>query len=315
MANVGAIILTAGEKTNGLDSLYIIEGKTVIDSLVEMLEKSGIAPITLVLGDQKEIIEKHFQNKNVRIVFNPYFEHDYMIESIKLGIRDLEGLCSRILIVRPDIPAFSEETLEKLIRNKEPFVRPVYEGRAGNPVLIGSEYFEPILSYEGGHGLLGLIEEKYIHPTDLSVDDPGVLLKSDNQDDFASIRQIKAKENNGEFPYRCLIDMKLRNGSSFFNAESALLLNLIDETHSIKSACDCMHISYSKAWTMIRLIENETGIQFVIKKIGGYKGGNSVLTEKGREFVNDYQSLLEKIQNNAEEMFEETFRKYMGLAR
>lgn len=311
MSKVGAILLTAGEKTKGLASLCVVEGKTVIECIIDTLKKYDVAPVTLVLGDQKAIIEKCIQNKDVRIVYSRQSEKKHMLDSIKLGIRDLRDLCGRILIIRSDIPAFSEETLKKLLRTDMPLVRPVYKGRTGNPVIIRSEYFDTVLDYEGEGGMKEAFDRAGVDFTDVPVDDIGILLKSDDQDDFVLIKEIKAIENNRGLPFNCVIDLKIRSISPFFNNESALLLEMIDNTHCIKTACDCIHMSYSKAWTMIRMIEQETGIRFVIKKIGGFKGGNTVLTDEGREFVKDYRNMIRKMQNNTEDMFQEVFSKYM----
>ena len=294
-------------KTDGLDAMYVAAGKIVLSRIIDVLENLGISPVCLVIGDQGEIIEKYFHDRNVRIAVNSGYEHDCMIESVKLGIRKIGNECRRVLIMRTDIPAFSADTVSRLLRSEEELVRPLYEGIPGSPVLIGSEYFDILLSYEGNEGMRGAFKEHGIGFSDIPVDDPGVIASSKDPDCFKQIEELISKEQNGRGPINVSLDINLGKNYTFFNNESALLFEMIDATHSIKTACECIHISYSKAWTMIRNIEKQTGIKFVIKKIGGFKGGTTVMTEEGREFIKNYREMMDELSKTTEEMFRNRF--------
>jgi molybdate transport system regulatory protein len=77
----------------------------------------------------------------------------------------------------------------------------------------------------------------------------------------------------------------------FFGPGRAELLQRIDETGSIRKAAADMGMSYKKAWAMVTALNQQVQRPFVLVKVGGEKGGGSVITEEARELVN-YHSLL-----------------------
>ncbi|MDO4566478.1 MAG: LysR family transcriptional regulator, partial [Oscillospiraceae bacterium] len=62
---------------------------------------------------------------------------------------------------------------------------------------------------------------------------------------------------------------------------TAMLLSLIDETHSVLLACQRMQLSYSSGWNTINSMEAQVGKTLVERSQGGAGGGSSVLTADG----------------------------------
>ena len=60
------------------------------------------------------------------------------------------------------------------------------------------------------------------------------------------------------------------------------------------SACQVQGISYSKAWKMVKLAEEQLGLTFLERQTGGSGGGSSSLTEEGRQFIARYRLLTAK---------------------
>jgi molybdate transport repressor ModE-like protein len=79
--------------------------------------------------------------------------------------------------------------------------------------------------------------------------------------------------------------MKVLDGEGF-----ALLL-CIENCSSLTSAAKQMHISYRKAWGILRNVEQSLSFKLVEKRRGGSAGGRTSLTEQGRQLIRAYNSL------------------------
>ena len=94
----------------------------------------------------------------------------------------------------------------------------------------------------------------------------------------------------------------------FFGPGLFHLLQHIDNTGSIQAASKEMGISYSKCWKLLNRAEEQAGFPFLRRQSGGLHGGNSVITEEGRKFMEHYEALLEELK----EMTQVAFRKHFG---
>ena len=81
-------------------------------------------------------------------------------------------------------------------------------------------------------------------------------------------------------------------GESILGNGKFELIEGIDQLGSLKAAADKLGISYRKAWGMIRDAEEKLGFCLTEKHRGGQHGGNSVLTEEGKELIEAYKELL-----------------------
>jgi molybdate transport system regulatory protein len=71
------------------------------------------------------------------------------------------------------------------------------------------------------------------------------------------------------------------------------LLALVSETGSIREAAERMHMSYMRAWTLIRTM-NRCFKQPLVEAVrGGKQGGGARLTETGRKALEFYRRMEE----------------------
>ena len=98
-------------------------------------------------------------------------------------------------------------------------------------------------------------------------------------------------------------------GEPVFGRGRALLLRAIDRYGSISSAAKEVNISYRKAWSYIKSMEERLGIKLVERKIGGRYGGGAALTDDAREFLRKYEQLEKGIRNIVDERFTGVFGK------
>jgi molybdate transport system regulatory protein len=91
-------------------------------------------------------------------------------------------------------------------------------------------------------------------------------------------------------PLRPQIRIVLERERLFFGPGTLQLLKFIDETGSVQIACKRMGLSYSKAWKMLENLDEQLGFKVVERKQGGPHGGRSLITLRGKAFMEKYEA-------------------------
>lgn len=92
-----------------------------------------------------------------------------------------------------------------------------------------------------------------------------------------------------------------------FGPGIARLLELIEQTESVKESCAQMEMSYSKGWKIINRAEKELGYRLLGRHHGGQSGGSCLLTEEGKELLQKYRRLEEEVKKYTEIRFRDYF--------
>jgi molybdate transport system regulatory protein len=100
-----------------------------------------------------------------------------------------------------------------------------------------------------------------------------------------------------------------RGGRKVLGKGRVELLGLIDRHHSITAAARRMKMSYRRAWTLVRDMNEAAGEPLVELATGGSGGGGATLTPRGKEAVADYQRIVERLARAASELSSRTTRK------
>ena len=98
------------------------------------------------------------------------------------------------------------------------------------------------------------------------------------------------------------------DGDPVFGRGRRFLLEAIDSYGSINQAAKEIHISYRKAWSYIKNMEERLGIQLVERQTGGKNGGGATLTEEARRFLRKYEAMEKGINEIVDERFREIFK-------
>lgn len=104
-------------------------------------------------------------------------------------------------------------------------------------------------------------------------------------------------------------DMKIRiyHVSRNFGPGTAELMQRVLRTGSLSAACREMKMAYSKAWKIIRFAERDLGFPLMESTRGGENGGNTVLTEEGRELLERYLAFTSEAEAELDRLFEKHF--------
>ena len=75
------------------------------------------------------------------------------------------------------------------------------------------------------------------------------------------------------------------------------LLREIESLGSVREASEKTGISYSKAWSMIRDAEKESGQTLVERQPGGMFGGAANVSKAGKEMLEKYEQLEQAVES------------------
>jgi molybdate transport system regulatory protein len=93
---------------------------------------------------------------------------------------------------------------------------------------------------------------------------------------------------------RLSIRLYLPNGERIGPGKVALL-EAIQGTGSISSAAARLHMSYSRAFLLVREINSLLREPAVVAVRGGWDGGNAELTSSGKEIIKRYRNLQNRV--------------------
>ncbi len=68
------------------------------------------------------------------------------------------------------------------------------------------------------------------------------------------------------------------------------LLEMIEETGSIRAAASKMKLSYRRAWLLLQDLEKVFGGTVLERRTGGKAGGGAALNNRGREIVKHFRT-------------------------
>lgn len=95
----------------------------------------------------------------------------------------------------------------------------------------------------------------------------------------------------------------LEKEERFFGPGVAELMIKIQHLGSIQAACKEMHMSYTKAWKILKRAEKELGFSILNTSNGGTNGGKSELTPQGLHFLTAYCQMEEELKTQGKELF------------
>jgi len=98
-------------------------------------------------------------------------------------------------------------------------------------------------------------------------------------------------------------------GEPVFGRGRRFLLNAVDKYGSINQAAKEINISYRKAWSYIKAMEERLGIKLVERQAGGKNGGGAVLTKEARGFLKNYEAMEEGIREIVDKKFGKIFKR------
>lgn len=266
----GAVIVAAGTSSYMTDFKPMLKmGRTtLIKRIISTLKQAGADPILVVTGSNADQLEKHISRMGVICLRNERYTETQMFESARIGLEYLHDKCDRILFTPSDIPLFSVQSVYKLLNTSAEISCPIHKGIQGHPLLISSDIVPLLLTYTGEGGIRGAIRHSGKKITKVPVEDDGVLMDIDTLEDYEKLLYQYREMHKAQALYFQL-QLRLCKEEPFFGPGVAEFLTLVEQTGSMQTACSCMHMSYSKAWNMVNMVEEQLGFSILVRRAGG----------------------------------------------
>ena len=186
---ISAILLAAGQskRMTGENKLTKeIKGSPLIKHSVKNILAATIDELIIVLGYQKEIIEKLIdKNEKIKFVFNKDFESG-MASSIKTGLKHLSKNTDAFFICLGDMPWVKSDIYNLLIQSKgkKEIIIPTYNGQQGNPIFFDKSMKEEIMTITGDVGAKKILKNNKDKVLNFETNDLGVTKNYNTQENF-----------------------------------------------------------------------------------------------------------------------------------
>ena len=200
---VGAVILGAGRSQRmGVPKLSLPWGDTtVIEQIVKNLQRSNVSPIVLVTGGARAEVQRLLSGAGVLFVHNSDYERTEMLESFKIGLREMPAEVSACLVVLGDQPQMKHETVEKLLthyrHDKDDLIVPSFHMKRGHPWLVGRRLWREIEDLDAHQTLRDFLNNRSSDIHYIDVNTNSILMDLDTPEDYQSQRP---KDIKGTMP-------------------------------------------------------------------------------------------------------------------
>lgn len=187
-----ALILAAGISSrmgSPKFNLKLADGRTFLESLLRQYLDFGCEKIAVVLNTEgiKSVVSLNFPDKfRIKLIENPSPEKGRFL-SIQLGLKATDSR-NPVFIQNIDNPFAPLAVLEKLITSlgEDDFVKPVFEGKGGHPVLIGPQMIKVVLEKD----FADLNFKKFLETFNgaiVEVEDDSILININTKDEYQDL--------------------------------------------------------------------------------------------------------------------------------
>ena len=186
MFQVGVLLLAAGTSRRfGGDKRAAVmpNGKTVLATTLDNIKQTDL-PFKLCLTDSDRDLASTLDLDQQKLIFCRNFANG-MGATLAEGMAQIEGW-QGVIIALGDMPWVQPQTYSTLRDSlaKDIICIPTYEGRRGNPVAFGAQFYDDLRHSSGDRGARDLIDR---HPSPvnlIAVDDRGILRDIDHLQDI-----------------------------------------------------------------------------------------------------------------------------------
>jgi molybdenum cofactor cytidylyltransferase len=187
---VTAVILAAGRSRRmGQPKMVLPWGEvTIIQHIVERILDSGIEDVLVVSGGAHQEITRALAGKPVKVLFNPDFAENEMLDSFKLGLLNVSHPMQAALVVLGDQPQIQSRTIQEVLNayafGRPALVVPSFQKRRGHPWLVDRGLWPSILGLEPPQTLRRFLNDHQAEIRYIDSPDDTILQDLDTPDDY-----------------------------------------------------------------------------------------------------------------------------------
>ena len=172
------LVLAAGLGTRfgGRKLLTPIDGKPMLQHVLDLAAEAALDPVVVVLGTDAEELVAACTWRNEIIALNSRPDEG-LATSVRLGLAALAGTTAqRTAVLLGDQPFLTREQLTAVAAVSAPIVVPRFDGTPANPVVLDRSVWARASSLEGDRGFSQLFaaETALVTYVDVSGDNPDI---------------------------------------------------------------------------------------------------------------------------------------------
>lgn len=195
-ADVLGVLLAAGTGSrygDGNKLLRKIDEEPIVRKAAWTLADSPLDEVVAVLGHDGALVAGTLARVPLTTVHNPRYEEGQGTSVARAALAAEDEGAEAALIHLGDMPCVQVSTVRALLEAYEAgeadIVVPVHDGERGNPVIFGESHYDTLQRLEGDDGGRLLFEANTV--VRVEVDDPGIHLDVDTEDDLEYVEQLR----------------------------------------------------------------------------------------------------------------------------
>lgn len=102
------------------------------------------------------------------------------------------------------------------------------------------------------------------------------------------------------------------DGRLCFGTGKAKILRAVEETGSLSQAARRLDMSYRRAWSSVRAVEERLGRPLLVRRRGGREKGGACLTQYAQDLLAWFEDLDKDVRGFADRRFRDTFEEPPG---
>jgi len=191
---VAGLIMAAGRSSRmaPLNKLLVTDGEGVamVARVVEKVLASGVKPVLVVTGHDRERVQESLAGKPVIFVHAEDYAEG-LSASLKAGLAALPPEAEGVLVALGDMPLVEPAVIARLLAGFDPeegraIVQPTFRGKHGNPMVWGREFFAEMMQLTGDMGARQLVARHADRLVEVEVPDDGILRDFDTAESLKS---------------------------------------------------------------------------------------------------------------------------------
>ena len=190
------LVLAAGlsRRMGEFKPLLPFRGKTLIENTIDSILSSGAHQVVVVTGHRADELEAVLREKyegRVILTRNREFSTTDMLHSIQIGCAAMPE-CDAFFLLPGDMPVVEPITFQKVLAQRDGtlgVIFPTLDGFRKHPPLVDYRLIPQILGFHGEGGLRRFWQEQEHLIRTVAVDDAGVWMDLDTQEDYKKCKE------------------------------------------------------------------------------------------------------------------------------
>ena len=190
------LVLAAGlsRRMGDFKPLLPFRGKTLIENTIDSILSSGAHQVVVVTGHRADELEAILSEKyegRVILTRNREFSTTDMLHSIQIGCQAMPE-CDAFFLLPGDMPVVEPATFRKVLAQRDGtlgVIFPTLDGYRKHPPLVDYRLIPQILGFQGEGGLRRFWQEQEALISTVAVDDAGVWMDLDTQEDYKKCKE------------------------------------------------------------------------------------------------------------------------------